>query len=368
MGVLRSYYRGEANLPWSRLWRVSVIVSIVLSVGSILCLAVRELNLGIDFVGGTAWEYPSDQDVSEVRDVLEPYDLSGAKIQEVGGDTIRIQADVTDRETVGEVTAALAESADIAVNEISTTVVGPTWGDTITEKALRAAAVFFIVITGYLAIRLEWRMAIGALAAVAHDLLITVGVYSLFQFEVTPATVVAILTIMGFSLYDTVVVFDRAQENAARYASSGKLPYRSVMELSTNQVLVRSLSTTITTLLPIVIMLGVGLVSAGAAPLREFAVALAVGMIVGAYSSLFLAAPVVVALKEREPRWVQIRQRYEARLAAGRDGEPVAAARTSGPDAASSSGSVPAPSAVPAATWSANHPPRPRKGAKGKKR
>jgi preprotein translocase subunit SecF len=366
MSRLHNFYRGEAHVDFKRKWRIGAIVSTALVLLSIGSFFVRGLNLGIEFEGGTSWEYRSDESVAEVRDTLAPFGLEAAKIQSVGEGTIRIQADTSDADTVKEATDALAESAGIDVREISTSVIGPTWGDTITEKAVRALVIFFFVIAAYMAVRLEWRMAVGALVAVAHDIIITTGVYSIFQFEVTPATVVAILTILGYSLYDTVVVFDRARENGARYASNGRLTYTDVMQISVNQVLVRSISTTIVTLLPVVIMLVVGSVALGAAPLREFAVALGIGLLVGAYSSLFVAAPIVVWLKERETRWRQIRQRLETRAAAGDVLPEVPVGATVG------SGVIARPAtsgaAAPAAAWSGAHPPRPRKKGKGAKR
>lgn len=363
MSRMQNFYRGEAHVDFSSKWRIGIMISSALVLISLGSFVVRGLNLGIEFEGGTSWEYRSEQSVADVRDTLEPFGLESAKIQSVGEGTVRIQADTSDPETVREVTVALAEVADIPVAEISTNVVGPTWGETITEKAVRALVIFFLAIAAYMAVRLEWRMAVGALVAVAHDIIITVGVYSIFWFEVTPATVVAILTILGYSLYDTVVVFDRARENGARFASTGRLAYRDVMALSVNQVLVRSISTTIVTLLPVVIMLVVGSVALGAAPLREFAVALMVGLLIGAYSSLFVAAPIVVWLKERETRWRQIRQRLATRAAAGdvADATPAPAVVGSAPRGATTR-AVPAAATVP---WSGAHPPRPRKG-KGK--
>jgi preprotein translocase subunit SecF len=369
MGLWTAARTGDANVDFDRWWRVGLIVSLVAVVISIAALGVRELNLGIEFEGGTSWEYASQQSVSEVRDVLAPFGLESAKIQTVGDETVRVQADTSDREVVTEVTAALAESAGVPVRDVSVTVVGPSWGGEITKAAIRALLVFFVAIAIYMAIRLEWRMAIGALVAVVHDLVITVGVYALFQFLVTPGTVVAVLTILGFSLYDTVVVFDRARDNGVRFASTGRLTYRNVMALSVNQVLVRSVNTSVVTLLPVISMLLVGSLALGAAPLQEFAIALAVGLLVGAYSSIFVAAPAVVRLKEREPRWRQIRTRLEARAAAAPVATPTAEV-SEGAEATATTGAVtttPAPSA--GAAWSGAHPPRPRKGkAKGKRR
>ena len=186
---------------------------------------------------------------------------------------------------------------------------GPTWGDEISTKAQRALVFFFVIISAYIAVRLEWKMAVGALVAVVHDIIITVGFYAVFQFEVTPATVIAILTILGYSLYDTIVVYDKVKENADRPAVAQKMPYTDLMSLSLNQVLMRSLNTTITSLLPVLAMLIVGSFILGAVTLQEFAIALAVGLVSGAYSSIFVATPLVAFLKEREPYYRNLRER-----------------------------------------------------------
>lgn len=352
MSWLGRVYRGQHDLDFRSAWRVGTVISIVFIVISVGSLAIRGLNLGIDFEGGTSWEYQAEQSVAEVRDVLEGFDQGAAKIQIVGGDTVRVQADLENPDEVSEITAALADQAGISDDDINVAVVGPSWGDEITAAAQRALIVFFVVIALYITLRLEWKMAIGALVATVHDILVTVGVYSVFQFEVTPATVIAFLTILGYSLYDTIVVYDRARANAARYVSSNRFTYTAVMNQSMNQVLMRSINTTITSLLPVVSMLLVGSLALGARPLQEFSIALVVGLLVGGYSSLFVAAPVVVMLKEREPRWRDIRSRLEAKEAAGvvvpREAPAERVAVTAG---TSDPGS-----------WPMGHPPRPRKG------
>ncbi len=368
MSWWRRYYRGQLGVDLTRAWRVTAVVSAVAILASVGSLVLRGLELGIEFEGGTSWEYPSTQTVGEVRDVLRPFGLDDAKIQTAGEGTLRVRSAVSDPDLVAEVTSALATSAAADVADMSTSVVGPTWGDTITKAAVRALVVFFVLIAGYLAVRLEWRMAVAAVVAALHDIVITVGVYSVFQFVVTPATVIAVLTILGYSLYDTVVVFDRVRENAARHQSSGRMSYRQVMALSVDQVLVRSINTSVTTILPVATTLVMGSVALGAAPLQEFAIALLVGLLVGAYSSVFVAAPTLVVLKEREPRWRQISRRLEARRESG-DTAPAEASPGDGvvaagrPEVRSGPGS-PAGTARPAATGPYTHPPRPRKGGR----
>jgi len=256
------------------------------------------------------------------------------------------------------------------LQDVSLNAVGPSWGDEITRKAVRALVVFLILIALYLTIRLEWRMAIAALAAVAHDVVITVGIYSVFQWEVTPATVIAVLTILGFSLYDTIVVFDKVQENVKRYGPSGKLTIGDIVNLAMNQVLMRSLNTSVAAVLPVLSLLVVGSWMMGAVALEEFAVALFVGIVVGAYSSIFVATPIVEILKRREPRWRQAEERLGARVTSASTTfgpSPLAAAAPVVPvsrrGAAAAGGARPAsPSAGPSRPQGdVVIPPRPRK-------
>jgi len=360
MSVFARMASFEDDIDFRRLWRIGAVVSAVLVVLSGGALLVRGLNLGIDFEGGTAWEVDVDDvSVADARDALEPVGAADARIQLVGGDVLRVSAEPGDEAEVREVTDALAELAGTQPSQVSVSTVGPTWGEEISSSALRALVFFFVIVAAYMALRLEWKMAVGALVAVVHDIVITVGFYALFQLEVTPATVIAFLTIMGYSLYDTVVVFDKAQDNAARPALSQRRSYTGIMSLSMNQVLMRSLNATITSLLPVISMLVIGSWVLGARTLEEFAVALLVGLVIGAYSSIFVAAPVVVALKEREPQWRSIRNRLDTQ--AGRRAPEPAVAGSPRPETPS----APAPGAPPSLSGR-SIPPRPRK--KGKRR
>ena len=196
----------------------------------------------------------------------------------------------------------MAAEAKVPSESVSVTSVSSTWGRSITEKAVRALVIFLILVALFIAWRLEWRMALAAIVAMLHDVLISIGVYSLLRFEVTPATVVAFLTILGFSLYDTIVVFDKVKENAERFAGS-RTPYADVVNVSMNQVLMRSINTTLAAVLPVLSLLVLGAGILGATTLREFALALLVGLITGSYSSIFIASPLLAMLKEREPRY-----------------------------------------------------------------
>ena len=350
----------DNDIDFRRLWRIGAVISAVALVFCVGGLLVRGLNLGIDFEGGTSWEVPAaGVSVSDARDALSGTGAEGAKIQIVGDDTVRVQAEPGDDAARDDVTEALAEMAGVDRSEVGVSTVGPTWGDEISEKAQRALVFFFVIIAAYIALRLEWKMAVGALAAVVHDIIITVGVYAVFQLEVTPATVIAVLTILGYSLYDTIVVFDKVQDNVEKPAVSQKMPYTDVMSLSLNQVLMRSLNTSITSLLPVLAMLLVGSFLLGAVTLQEFAIALAIGLVTGAYSSIFVSAPLVAYLKEREPYYRNLRQRLEHRQPARSVAGTVSA------EAGSASA---APASAPGAPELSGRviPPRPRK--KGKRR
>jgi preprotein translocase subunit SecF len=191
--------------------------------------------------------------------------------------------------------------------------VGPTWGSQVTHKAVEALIVFLIMISVYISIFFEWKMALAAIIAVVHDILVTVGIYSLTFFLVTPDTVVAFLTILGYSLYDTIVVFDRIRDNTKGLGATGKLTFTDVVNLSMNQTLARSINTSLVAILPILAVLILGADILGATTLQYFGLALLIGLTSGAYSSIFIASPLVAMLKELEPRYVAIRQKLEAR-------------------------------------------------------
>src|SRR5207344_2030608 len=187
--------------------------------------------------------------------------------------------------------------------------VGPTWGHEVSQKALKALFFFFLLLAVYLSIRFEWKMAGSAIVAVIHDIIFTIGFYALFQFQVTPATVTAFLTILGFSLYDTVVVFDKVRENQRRMTATGRVTYGEMVNTSLNQVLMRSLSTSFVALMPVLSLLIVGTGVFGAKSLEDFALALAAGLFIGSYSSIFVAAPLLAWWKEREPQYRALKER-----------------------------------------------------------
>ena len=315
---LGTLYRGEQQIDFPRLWRRGLAASLAAVVVSVGSFGLRGVDLGIEFDGGTAWEVSAPGvSVAEARDALRGTGAADAKIQTVGGDTIRVRASVEGMAAVDETRTALAELAGAAETDVSVTTVGPSWGEEITRKARNALIAFFAIVAAYIAVRLEWKMAVGALVAVAHDIVISVGFYSLFQFEITPATVIAFLTIMGYSLYDTIVVYDKVREVVGRVSATGRYTYTEMMNLSLNQVLMRSVNTSVTSMLPVVSMLVIGSFVLGAVTLQDFAVALLVGIVVGTYSSLFVAASLVAWMKEREPVYVEAAERIRLRGGGG---------------------------------------------------
>ena len=364
-------YRGETTFNFIGKRVIGFTVSLVIVLAGALSLLVQGLELGIDFRGGVAWELPAgsitDQDA---REVLEANNIetSNAKIQFLTSSESRVmRVQVGDQpEDIRLATQkSFAELAKVEVQEVSVASVSSSWGRSITEKAIRALLVFFVIVSLYISWRLEWKMAITALVAMVHDVLLSVGVYSLFGFEVTPATVVAFLTILGYSLYDTVVVFDRVQENSQKFATS-RQSFANVANVSTNEVLARSLNTTLSSALPVVSLLVVGSMVLGAKSLEEFAVALLVGMLAGTYSSIFVAVPLLDLLKRNEVKYKPFRGQLATGAAMaelmglGAIIKRASGAVTSG-DESDQSAKDTVSEVAQRATSVLTHPPRPRK-------
>ena len=308
-GRWQRLYNGETTFDFfgRRWWGFGLSIALVIiTLGSLL---VQGLNLGIDFKGGVAWEAPATGEltVDMARDVLDAnnVDSDNAKIQILGsgdGERIRVQVGEQSETLRSAVQADLAEKAGVELSEVSISEVSSSWGRSITEKAIRALIVFFLLVSLYISWRFEWKMAIAAIAAMAHDVVVSVGIYSVFGFEVTPASVIAFLTILGYSLYDTIVVFDKVKDNDQRF-SGQRVSYADITNISMNQVLMRSLNTSFSSVLPVLSLLLLGSGVFGAVALQEFALALFVGMLTGAYSSIFIATPLLTIAKQREPRY-----------------------------------------------------------------
>jgi preprotein translocase subunit SecF len=321
-------YNGETDLNFIGRWRTWFVLSgIVLLIG-IGSLFAQGLNLGIEFEGGVSWQVPvGSASVDSMRSAVEGAGVKGATVQTVGAgssERLRIKAEAKTTAEQKKIAGVIAKAAGVKVNDVAQQDVSKSWGDQITKKAQRALLIFLVLVSLYIAFRFEWKMALATLIALVHDILITVGIYSVFKFEVTPATVIAILTILGYSIYDGIVVFDRVDENAKALAVSGGSTYSVMVNDSMNQVLMRTLNTSITALLPIISLLVLGSLILGATTLEEFALALFIGLASGAYSSIFIASPTLALLKEREEKWANVRKRLEARGVV-RDKEQVVA-------------------------------------------
>jgi len=388
-------YHGETRIDFIGRWKIWFAVSGVVILIGLAALGTKGLNLGIDFKGGNVWQVPAGRSsISEVRTGMENAGLRDVRVQKLsggrGGAAFRVQAETlkgsdSARQTKNnEVSAELARLTGAKQSQVDQNLIGPSWGKQISDKARNALITFLIVITLYITLRFEFKMAMATLAGLIHDLLVVVGIYALIGFPVTPATVIAILTILGFSIYDGIVVFDRVDENTRLLSATGRVTYSEMTNLSLNQVLMRSLNTSITALLPILSVLLIGSFLLGATTLEEFGLALFIGLMSGAYSSIFIASPVLALLKEREPRYRALRKRVaersasvaptsragieQALVADSTEREPATVGAGRGPTVStgSTSSSAARPSAAPPRTYSTNHPPRPRK--KGKRR
>ena len=371
-------YHGETRIDFMGRKRIGLGISALLIVITLISLFAQGLNLGLEFKGGVSWEVPAaaHMTVDQAKAILSANGISESNSviqvvtdQKSGSSSLRIQAGEQTLAVQQKVQADLATAGKLpSPDSISSNFVTSSWGSEITKSAVRALIVFVILVSLFIAWRFEWQMALGAIAAMIHDVLISVGVYSVLKLEVTPATVIAFLTILGFSLYDTIVVFDRVKENTTRFSGS-RLPYDDVINVSMNQVLMRSLNTSVAAVLPVLSLLVVGAGFLGAVALRQFALALFVGLITGSYSSIFIAAPLLAMLKSRSPKYRAITtarakgmelellvlggsptvKRESQRIRGGRAGESAIAEAIRAPTARVT------PDAV------LNHPPRPRK-------
>lgn len=314
-GLWHRLTTGATNYEFVRRWRTWALISLVVIGLGIGALIGRGLNLGIDFKGGTLWEVETKTlTVAQARDAVGPVIGRNVTIQEVtanGTKRIRVKADKSTVENRNKVSEALAKVAGTKINpnDVNVTFVGPSWGKDVTKKAQQALVAFFLIIALWVSLRFQWKMAVAALSAVLHDVIVTVGIYALTGFEVSPATVIAFLTILGFSLYDTIVVFDKVADNEKTIGATGRLTYTDIVNLSMNQVLMRSLNTSFVAILPVLSLLIIGAGIMGAAALGDFGLALFIGLLTGAYSSIFVASPLLSWLKEREERWTAMRKR-----------------------------------------------------------
>jgi preprotein translocase subunit SecF len=308
-------YRGETSIEIigrRRRWYAVSAVFVLLSLGA---LSIQGLHLGIEFKGGSSFTVTkAGASIEDARSAVATAGIPGeAIVQTVGSDKIRVQTGALDTVQNNAVQDALAAKFSVPVESIDTQIVGPSWGKEITRKALYGLFGFLICVMLYLAMAFEPKMAVAAIAAVVHDVFITVGIYALVGFDVTPATVIGFLTILGYSLYDTVVVFDKIRENTRTITASSKSTYSQATNLAVNQTLIRSMNTSLIALLPVGSILFVGAGLLGAGTLKDLSLALFIGLAVGTYSSIFIAPPVLAQLREREPAMQALAKRVNGR-------------------------------------------------------
>ncbi|MDQ4130589.1 MAG: protein translocase subunit SecF, partial [Actinomycetota bacterium] len=307
-------------------WLISGILILV----SVISLVTRQLNLSIDFVGGSSFTVSgigvavSDEELESAAEQAGASDVQAQLVEEGGrvtGAIIQTAAIPPGSEMETAVAASLRSTADAGNVEVS--FVGPTWGARISQKMLQALVVFLIAVVAYISVRLEFKMSVAALIALAHDIILTSGVYSVFGFKVSPETVIAFLTVLGYSLYDTVVVFDRVQETTGRLGSAGRRTYSEAVNTSMNEVFWRSVNTSAMAVLPVLALLVIGSRVLGATTLEDLAIALFVGMVSGVYSSLFIAGPFLAIWREREPKMIALARKAERRAAPEEQAAPA---------------------------------------------
>jgi preprotein translocase subunit SecF len=317
-------YEGEVSVDFvGRRW-LWYAISGVIVLAAASGLIFKGLNLGIEFEGGVEYTVtvPHSQvtqdNADKIREAVAGTGIPEAKspiVTTSGEKAIRIQTEAMSNDDSDKVSAAIAKAVNVdEIKNISIQEVGASWGSQVRDRAITGLIVFLILVVLFIwAYFRQWKMSVGAMVALAHDLVITVGVYALSGFEVTPATVTGVLTILGFSLYDTVVVFDKVRENTKDLRQSRRT-YAELANLAINQTLVRSINTSLVALLPVGALLYVGIFQLGSGALKDLALALFVGMAAGAYSSIFIATPLVAQLKSREKEVSEQDARARARV------------------------------------------------------
>jgi preprotein translocase subunit SecF len=323
-------YRGEVSVNFVDRRRLWYTISGFILLISLVSLLIRGLDLSVEFKGGADFTVKAPSaTISQVQNAVTDAGVSNAIVQQVGtgsSATWQVQTKQLTYDPQVKVEDTLSKELGISVTtNISVTSVGASWGGQITTKAFQALIAFLIVIVIYLSVAFEWKMAVAAFTALIHDLVITIGIYSLTGFQVSPATVIGFLTILGYSLYDTVVVFDKVRENTAGLLGGARSTYSQAANLALNQTLVRSINTSLIALLPVAAILFVGGGLLGAGELKDLALVLFVGMLSGTYSSIFIATPVLAQLKEREPQYQALAKRVAVRASGGRSAAKKAA-------------------------------------------
>ena len=326
MGLARRLFLGETAFPLIQRRKRFYAASGVLVLIALLSMLFQGFNLGVEFKGGSIFQVPVGKDVSiaDGRTFVASLGLKDPIVQTTkssqGAVRLRVETGPIPKAAADKVVAGLASHYKVDANLVDSRDVGAAWGKRITSKALQGLVAFLIAVIIYISLRFEPKMAAAAIIALIHDLVLAAGIYSLTQFVVTPSTVIALLTVLGYSLYDTIVVFDKVEENTRGLASGSTSTYSEAAELAVNQTFMRSINTSLIALLPVSGLLFVGALLLGAGTLKDLALALFVGLGAGAYSSLFLATPLLADLKEREPQFKALSTRVLQRRAGGRVG------------------------------------------------
>lgn len=318
-GFAHRLYTGDISYDFIGHRKMWYIVSAIVMVACFVSLGVRGLNLGIEFRGGaefTVAAQATDEAVTQVREAVQALglpEMSDVTVQKIGDNSIRVQTRSVDTDEIPAIKKAIGDAVQADSNDVGYTLVGASWGQQITNRGLIALGVFLLLVSLLIWVYFrEWKMAVTATIALLHDLVLTMGVFALMGFAFTPASLIGMLTILGYSLYDTVVVFDKVRENTTDLANTDST-YSQAANLAINQVLVRSINTTIIGVLPVAALLFTGVFVLGTGPLKDVGLVLFVGMLAGAYSSIFIAAPMLAQLKEREPDMQRQRKRVERR-------------------------------------------------------
>ena len=332
-------YTGRRSFPFIAKRKYWFAISLALIAISAVTLAVKGLNLGIEFTGGSQFTVSRTKvtDQKPAAEIMRSYAKDdAARVVQVGDSTLRIQTAETklSDDSVRTVRSELAKSYKVAPSNVASTFIGPTWGQDISSKALKGFIAFLVAVALGLTLYFRsWRNAAGAILALFNDLVVTIGVYALFGFEVTPSTIIGLLTILGYSLYDTVVVFDKVRENSAKLLSQSEYTFAESVNLAVNQTLIRSLNTSVTSLLPVVSILFIGTYFLGAGTLRDLALVMFVGMILSTLSSMFIASPIAVQLAHLDPKIRQHTEKVEK--ARGELRERIAERRAAGEEISS---------------------------------
>lgn len=364
-------YTGRRSIDFVGKAKTWYAVSAVIMLIALAGFGVRGLNLGLEFEGGSEFRVSAEQvadgyqgqATDAVREVVG--DDASANVTLIGGNQVRVQTEKLTDAQMTDVSQSLADSFGVETQQVTENTIGASWGASVSKQALRALVVFLAITTVLLALYYRnWKMAVAAMVALAHDMIITVGIYTWSGFEVSPATVIGFLTVLGYSLYDTVVVFDKVRENVADAFQTRRQTFAEAANLAVNQTLVRSINTTVIAVLPIIAVLIIGFAKVGPGTLLDLSLALFIGMIVGAFSSVFIATPLLVQLRRKDEDVVELDravQKHRERSAVRERtpvGTPAAAAST--PAATTAAGTTAKGSAAPAepaATPSASDDP-----------